>query len=75
MSFSEMLRRVTLIKTDVSDELSASIIRVTKIGEIGTKSICCWLRLTLFLVHRFLSSDDGGVNFLRNIGFYKSHTA
>jgi hypothetical protein len=31
-----MLRRVTLVKTDVSEKLSFSIIRVTKIGELGT---------------------------------------
>jgi hypothetical protein len=30
-----MLRRVALVRTEVSTELSASIIRVTKIGEIG----------------------------------------
>jgi hypothetical protein len=34
----------------------------------------CLLRLT-FLVHRFLSSDDGSAKFLRNIDSYKSHTA
>jgi hypothetical protein len=31
-----MLHRVALVRTDVSDELSASIIRVTRIGELGT---------------------------------------
>jgi hypothetical protein len=36
MVSSGMLRRVTLVKTDVSDELSASIIRVRRIGEVGT---------------------------------------
>jgi hypothetical protein len=30
-----MLRRVALVRTDVSEELSASFIRVTRIGEIG----------------------------------------
>jgi DNA-binding TFAR19-related protein (PDSD5 family) len=33
---SELLRRVALVRTDVSEELSASIIRVTRIGELGT---------------------------------------
>jgi hypothetical protein len=32
---SGMLRRVTLVRTDVSEELSASI-RMTRIGELGT---------------------------------------
>jgi hypothetical protein len=31
-----MLRRVALIRTDVSEELSASFIRVTRIAELGT---------------------------------------
>jgi hypothetical protein len=37
-----MLRRVALVRTDVPEELSASFIRVTRIGE-----------LALFLGHRF----------------------
>jgi hypothetical protein len=31
-----MLRRVALVRTDVWGELSASIIRVTRISELGT---------------------------------------
>jgi hypothetical protein len=31
-----MLRRVTLVRTEVSGEPSASFIRLTKIGELGT---------------------------------------
>jgi hypothetical protein len=31
-----MLRHVALVRTDVSEELSASFIGVTRIGEIGT---------------------------------------
>jgi hypothetical protein len=31
-----MLRRVDLVRTDVSEEPSASIIRVTRIGDLGT---------------------------------------
>jgi hypothetical protein len=36
MASSGMLRRVALVRTDVSEELSASIIGVTRIGELGT---------------------------------------
>jgi hypothetical protein len=36
MASSEMLRLVALIRTDVSEKLSASFIRVTRIGELGT---------------------------------------
>jgi hypothetical protein len=31
-----MLRRVALVRTDVLEELNASIFRVTRIGELGT---------------------------------------
>jgi hypothetical protein len=36
MVFSGMLRRVTLVRTDVSEELSTSFIRATRICELGT---------------------------------------
>jgi hypothetical protein len=36
MASSGMLRRVVLVGIDVSEELSASFIRVTRIGELGT---------------------------------------
>jgi hypothetical protein len=35
MVSSGILRRVALIRTDDSEEFSASFIRVTRIGEIG----------------------------------------
>jgi hypothetical protein len=40
MSSSGMLRRVALIRTDVSQELSATIMRVTGIGELVTEARC-----------------------------------
>jgi hypothetical protein len=36
MASSGMLRREDLVGTNVSEELSASIIKVTRIGEMGT---------------------------------------
>jgi hypothetical protein len=36
MPFSGMLHLVALVRTDVLEELSACIIRVTRIGELGT---------------------------------------
>jgi hypothetical protein len=39
---SGMLRRVALVRTDVSEELSASIIRVTRIGELETTLVASY---------------------------------
>jgi hypothetical protein len=43
-----MLRRVALVRTDVSEELSASFIKGTRIGELGTKLAVTSNRRTLF---------------------------
>jgi hypothetical protein len=37
MPSSEMLRRAFRVRTDVSEERSAFIIRMTRVGELGTK--------------------------------------
>jgi hypothetical protein len=47
MVSSRMLRRVALVRTDVSEDLSASFIRVTRIGELGTKLAVTSNRRTL----------------------------
>jgi hypothetical protein len=50
MASSGMLRRVALVKTNVSKELSASIIRVTRIGELGTTlAVTSKRRMLVFL--------------------------
>jgi hypothetical protein len=36
MASSRMLRRAALVRTDVSEDFSASFIMVTRIGELGT---------------------------------------
>jgi hypothetical protein len=61
MPSSGMLRRVALVRTDVSEERFTSIVRVTRIGELGIADSC--------------RPDDGGDMFFRNVGSYKSHTA
>jgi hypothetical protein len=69
MVYSGRLRHVAIVRTDVSKELSASFIRVTRIGVLGTTlavtgnrrtlrgkaCVGCYLQLALFLVRRFLS--------------------
>jgi hypothetical protein len=42
-----MLRRVALVRTDFSEELSASFIGVTRIGELGTTLAVASNRCTL----------------------------
>jgi hypothetical protein len=51
-----MLRRVALVRTDVSEELSTSFIRVTRIGELGTTLAVTSNRRTLRLDLVFLRS-------------------
>jgi hypothetical protein len=51
MASSGMLRRVALVRTDVSEELSASFIRVTRFSELGTTLPVTSNRQIL---HRFL---------------------
>jgi hypothetical protein len=60
MSSSGMLRRMALVRTDVSEELSASFIRVTRMGELETT-------LAVTSNRRTLRRND--------VGSYKSHTA
>jgi hypothetical protein len=71
MSTSETLRRVDLVRTDVSDEHIASITRVTRIGDLGTTLAVISKRSTLRSIH----PDDGGDEFLRTVGSYQIHTA
>jgi hypothetical protein len=47
MVSSGILRRVALVRTDVSEERSASFIRVTRIGELGTTLVVTSNRRTL----------------------------
>jgi hypothetical protein len=42
-----MLRRVALVSTDVSEALSASLIRVTRMGELGNTLAATSNRRTL----------------------------
>jgi hypothetical protein len=54
---SGMLYRVALVRTDVSEESSASFIRVTKIGELGTTLAATSNRRTLRRL-RNIPEDD-----------------
>jgi hypothetical protein len=47
MVSSGMLRRVALVRADVSEELSAYFIRVTRISELGTTLAVTSSRRTL----------------------------
>jgi hypothetical protein len=54
MASSGMLWHVALVRTDVLEELSASIIRVTKIGELGIILAITSNRRTLFSLRYFV---------------------
>jgi hypothetical protein len=58
---------VALVRTDVSEERGAYFIRVTKIVELGTTQAATSTD--------FCHPDEGGARFLRNVVYYKSHTA
>jgi hypothetical protein len=62
MVSSEMLRRVVLVRTDVSEEISTFFIRVTRICELGTTLAVTSVRRLLVTASIVPSS-------------YKSHTA
>jgi hypothetical protein len=72
MASSRMLRRVALVRSDVSEELSASIISVSRIGELGTLAITSNRRM--LRITDSCHPDEGGAKFLRNVGSYNSHT-
>jgi hypothetical protein len=70
MASCGLLHRVALVRTDVSEEPSASIIGVIRIGVLGTT-----LAVTSNRCTDSCYLDDGGARFIRNVGSYKSHTA
>jgi hypothetical protein len=66
MPSSGMLRCVALVRSDVLEECMASIMKVTRFGELGTLAVT-----TLISCH----PNDGGGKFLQNVSSYKSHMA
>jgi hypothetical protein len=60
MVSSGMLRRVALVRTDVSEGLKASFIRVTRIGELGTT-------LAVTSNRRTLQRNTKNLVFLRSV--------
>jgi hypothetical protein len=66
-----MIRRVVLIRTDVSEKIIASVIRVRRIDELGTLAVTS----NRSILVDSCQPDDAGDTFLRNVGSYKRHTA
>jgi hypothetical protein len=64
MASSGILRRVALVRTDVSEEISASFIRVPRIGELGTTLAVTSNRRTLRRNTK-CHPDEGGAKFLQ----------
>jgi hypothetical protein len=61
MASSGMLRRAALVRTDVSEELSASFIRVTRIGELVTASVVPSSPILVTLIKDALLSSETSV--------------
>jgi hypothetical protein len=83
MASSGMLRRVALVRTDVSEEFIAPFLRVTRIGELGTaltvtgNDIRCE-EIGISSQRAFTDychPDERGAKSLRNVGSYKNDTA
>jgi hypothetical protein len=62
-----MLRHVALVRIDVSEERTASIIRMTRIDVLAT------LLVTSNRIKLSCHPADEGATFLRNVGSYKRH--
>jgi hypothetical protein len=67
MASSGRWRRVDLVKTDVSSECNTSIMRVTRIGELGATLQVTINRRTLRRNTVSCHPDDGGATILRNV--------
>jgi hypothetical protein len=64
MSSSGMLRRLALVRTDASEELSASIIKEARIGELGTTLALISNRRTLKSYILFIQHIKSSFRFL-----------
>jgi hypothetical protein len=76
-----MSRRVALVRTDVSEELNASFIRVTRIGELGTTRAVTSNRRTLqiyrngdVLIRMMLCSVSSSESAASNSTYLADHT-
>jgi hypothetical protein len=64
-----MLLRVPLVRTDVSEEFSASIIRIARIGELGT-TLTVTTNTVVFLRSLLRLLDTANVEECRLLGCY-----
>jgi hypothetical protein len=69
-----MLRRAALVIIDVSEELSASFIRVTLGISSQRASVASYSQRCSYFTDS-CHPDEGGDKFLRNVASYNSHTA
>jgi hypothetical protein len=70
-----MLRRVAFDGSEVSDERSASIIRVTRFGELGTTLALIATEVSYEEILCASVGDDRSATFPRNVGYFKSYAA
>jgi hypothetical protein len=78
MPASEMLHRVVLAKTDISEKFIASIIRVTRVDDLEETLAVSSKRRTLqmdFYLGDFCHPGERCDTFLRNVSSHNIHTA
>jgi hypothetical protein len=73
MASSGMLRRVALVRTDVSEELNVPFIRVTRIGELETTLAVTSNQRTLALIWCEATITDVQSAATQNIVLFKNY--
>jgi hypothetical protein len=61
MPSSEMLRLVALVRTDESEECSTSVIRVTRIGKLGTLAVTSNRHMLVLTTATWRNVPDDGI--------------
>jgi hypothetical protein len=73
MVSSGLLHRVAIVRTDVSEEIGATFIRVTKIGELGTTQAATSNRRTLRRLKLLIGPKQYYINWVSVLELSSAH--